>query len=260
MGAAEEFIWPADEEIVYLRPPKEEYHGKLKPFYSPEAFPELAILKENWKGIRDEILAYERSHGELRDMDSLSPAVTAGGTWSLIYLMSFLRKYHKNRADFPFLTSITDQIPSCVFVGISTLPPHTEIKPHFGDTNGIVRTHLGLIIPDPYPVIGIRVGDEERGWEEGELLCFINVTEHNVWSRSDHRRYVLMFDFVAQPLAHRKWEIATRALGSQSFIFFYKRYALVRKLPLFMHGFFCRLFALIWRIYLPIQRSVPFLP
>ena len=255
----EQFEWPEGEEIVYLRPPKEEYHGKLKPFYSPDLFPELAILKENWKGIRDEILAFEKSNGALSGMNSLSPAATEGGSWSLIYLMSFLWKFHENRTRFPFICSIIDQIPNCVFAGISILPPHTEIKPHYGDTNAIVRTHLGLIIPDPYPVIAIKVGEEERGWEEGELMCFINVTKHSVWSRSDKKRYILMFDFIPKVLEHRKMEIATNALGSQSFIFFYKRYGIVRKLPLFTHGFFCRSFALVWRFYLPVQRRFKFL-
>lgn len=255
----EQFEWPDGEEIVYLRPPKEEYYGRLRPFYSPDLFPELAILKENWKGIRDEILAFERGNGVLAGMNSLSPAATEGGNWSLIYLMSFLRKFHDNRAKFPFITSITDQIPNCVFVGISILPPHTEIKPHYGDTNAIIRTHLGLIIPDPYPVIAIKVGEEERGWEDGELLCFINVTEHSVWSRSSQKRYILMFDFVPKVLEHRKMEIATKALGSQSFIYFYKHFSIVRKLPLFTHGFFCWSFSWFWRAYLPIQRRVKFL-
>lgn len=258
--STESFIWPEGEEIVYLRPPKEEYHGKLKAFYSPSLFPELSILKENWKGIRDEVLNFEKGNGEISGMDSLSPAATQGGTWSLIYLMSFLRKYHDNRAKFPFICSIIDQIPNCVFAGISVLPPHTEIKPHYGDTNAIVRTHLGLIIPDPYPTIAIRVGEEERGWEEGELLCFINVTEHSVWSRSSKRRYVLMFDFVPEVLQHRKWEIATNALGSQSFIYFYKRYSFIRKLPLGLHSILCTVFAYCWRAYLPIQRRFRFLP
>jgi ornithine lipid ester-linked acyl 2-hydroxylase len=257
---AERFEWPEGEEIVYLRPPKEEYHGKLKPFYNPELFPELAILKDNWEKIRDEILEFERSNGALEGMNSLSPAKTEGGNWNLIYLMSFLRKYHANRAKFPFICSITDQIPNCVFAGISILPPHTEIKPHFGDTNAIVRTHLGLIIPDPYPTIAIRVGEEERGWEEGELLCFINVTEHSVWSRSDKKRYILMFDFVPEVLAHRQYEIATNALGSQSFIYFYKHFSLVRTLPLFTHGFFCSVFSWAWKLYLPFQRRLWLLP
>ena len=254
------YEWPKGENIVYLRPPVEEYHGKLDFFYHADAFPELKPLKDNWEGIRDEILAIEKKDGLLSGINSLSPAKIEGeGSWSLIYLMSFRWMFHKNMNKFPFTTSVIKQIPNCVFAGISTLPPRTHISPHYGDTNAIVRTHLALIVPEPYPTIGIKVGDEEKGWEEGELLCFINVQKHNVWNNSERRRYVLMFDFVPQPLVHRMNEICTNALGSQSFIFFYKRIALIRKLPKFMHDFMCLCFSFIWKIYLPIQRRFIFL-
>lgn len=254
------YVWPEGEEIVYLRPPREEYHGNLERYYPTEAFPELAPLKDNWKGIRDEILGIEKKDGFITGMNSLSPAKIEGeGKWSLVYLMSFRWKFHKNIEKFPFTWSVVQQIPNCVFAGVSILPPHTEIKPHYGDTNSIVRTHLALVVPEPYPTIGINVNGEERGWEEGELLNFINVQQHYVWNNSDKRRYVLMFDFIPKPLIHRREEICSNALGSQSFIFFYKRFALVRAFPEFTHGIICKVFALIWRLYLPIQRRFSFL-
>lgn len=255
-----EYTWPEGEAFVYLRPPVEEYHGKLNYYYSPEAFPELAPLKENWKAIRDEILEIEKKEGYISGLDSLSPAKIEGeGSWSLIYLVSFRWLFHKNLKKFPVTAKVISQIPNCVFAGVSILPPHTVITPHYGDTNAIVRTHLGLIIPEEYPKIGIRVGDEERGWKEGEMLCFINVHKHNVWNNSSKRRYVLMFDFIPQPLVHRTDEICADALGSQSFIFFYKRFALVSKMPKAIHEMMIKIFSIIWRIYLPIQRRLRFL-
>ena len=255
----EQFIWPENEELIYVRPPIEEYKGNLDNFYSPDLFPELAPLKENWKGIRDELLAYEKERGALAGMSSISPAEVKGGDWNLIYLMSFTWQFHKNRQKFPFICSVIDQIPNAVFAAISVLPPNVEIEPHYGDTNGIVRTHLGLIIPEPYPTIAIKVGDEERGWEEGQLLCFINVQKHSVWNRSSQKRYLLMMDFVPKILQNRKTEICTRGLGSQSFIFLYKNIALVRHMPNFTYSFMCGLFAIFWRLYLPIQRRLKFL-
>jgi aspartyl/asparaginyl beta-hydroxylase (cupin superfamily) len=257
--AKELFTWPEGEKIVFVRPPKEEYNGNLDCFYSPDLFPELAPLKENWMRIRNEILEFEEKNGVLSGMNSMSPAETAGGAWSLIYLVSFLWKFHKNRSKFPVTCNITDQIPGCVFAGISILPPQTEIKPHFGDTNAIIRTHLGLIVPEEYPICAIKVGEEERGWKEGELLCFINVRKHSVWNRGVHRRYVLMFDFIPQILMDRKMEICSKALGSQSFIYLYKHISVFRKTPLFLHNSLCSMFALFWRLYLPVQRRFKFL-
>jgi ornithine lipid ester-linked acyl 2-hydroxylase len=254
-----EYTWPQGEELVYVRPPVEEYHGKLDYFYSPDLFPELAPLKENWKEIRDEILRYEQNSGVLSGTSIYTVPPTAGGEWTVKYLMSFMMKYHKNRKDFPFICSIVDKIPNIVFTSISILSPHTEIKPHYGDTNGIVRAHLGLIIPAPYPTIAMRVGDEERGWQEGELLCFINVQRHSVWNRSSGRRYVLMVDFVPKNLEHRQMEICAKGLGSQSFIIVYNKIPFVKHLPAFVHTFMVQVASLFWRLFLPIQRRLSIL-
>jgi aspartyl/asparaginyl beta-hydroxylase (cupin superfamily) len=253
------FEWPEEEEIVYVRPPVEEYNGNLPNFYDPAIFEELIPLKENWMAIREEVLAYEKKMGELRDMDSHSPPENTANLWSHTYLMSYLRIFHKNRKKFPVLSSVIDQIPSCTYATISVLPPNTSILPHYGDTNGVVRTHLGLIIPAPAPTIAITVGDEQRGWEEGELLCFTIVNKHQVWNKSDKRRYIVILDFVPKPLLDRKMEICTKTLGSQSFTYLYKQFALVRMLPEFIHSFLCFIFTIIWRIYLPIQRRMRFL-
>lgn len=254
-----EFKWPEGEELLYVRPPVEEYHGKLDYFYSPKLFPELNILKENWKEIRDEILNYEKNNGQLEGFSAVSAPEVQGGTWTMIYLMSFMRKYHKNQSMFPFTMSLIDKIPNCVLASISVLPPNTEIKPHYGDTNGIVRAHLGLIVPAPYPTIAIKVGDEEQGWVEGDFMCFINVHKHQVWNRSNARRYVLMIDFVPKPLKNRQMEICTKGLGSQSFIYVYRNIPFIKYLPEFIYDFMSWSATKIWRLYLPIQRKFKFL-
>ena len=252
----QQFEWPRGEEIVYLRPPREEYHGNLPNFYPPELFPELNILKENWEAIRDEIIAYEKEQGSIKGMGSYSPAAVSGTDWSTINLMSYMVLFHKNRAKFPVLTSLTDQIQNCTTVTISVLSPHTEIKPHYGDTNGVIRAHLGLIVPDPYPTIALKVGDEERGWVDGELLLFTIVQRHMAWSRSDKKRYVLIIDFVPKVLGDKQTEICRKTLGSQTYIFLYKRISFFKYLPEFVASFSCFLLSALWIFLLPIQRRI----
>jgi aspartyl/asparaginyl beta-hydroxylase (cupin superfamily) len=154
---------------------------------------------------------------------------------------------------------VIDQVPNCVFAAVSVLPPNTEIAPHYGDTNGIVRSHLALVVPAEYPTIAIKVGEEVMGWKEGEMICFINFRKHQVWNRSDKRRYVLMVDFVPKPLQHRTMEICSKGLGSQSFIYVYKTIPLVKHLPEFAFGLMSAVATVIWRLYLPIQRRLKFL-
>ena len=224
--------------------------------YGAENFPELNILKENWKKIRDEILKFEDIKGELFGTNSVNPANVYGGNWTLIYLKSFQRLYNKNRARFPFTSKIIDQIPNCVFSAVSILPPNSDIAPHFGDTNGIIRAHIGLIIPAPYPEIAIHVGEEERGWKEGEILCFVNVHKHHVWNRTNKKRYILMVDIVPNELKNRQKEICYLGLGSQSFNFFYKEFKLFRMLPKVAHTIFLKVSVLLWKVYLPIETKL----
>jgi hypothetical protein len=238
-----QFSWPQGEQLVYLRPPKEEYHGNLPNFYPEGMFHQLDILRDHWEALRDEIMAYD------------SPADTKG-TWSTVNLVSYMVFFHRNRKKFPLLTRLTDQIPSCTTVTISILHPYTEIKPHYGDTNGVIRAHLGLIVPDPYPVVGMRVGDEEQGWKEGKLLFFTIVNRHSVWSKSAKKRYLLLIDFVPEVLEKKQMQICSRTLGSQTYIFLYKRIFFFKYFPDFLADFMCFIFSAIWRILLPVQRKI----
>lgn len=257
--ANDRYIWPEGEEIVYLRPPNEEYTGKLDYFFNPDLFPELKPLKDNWERMRDEILAYERGQGEVRDMDSHVPPTNTENQWSHTYLINYLWKFHKNLRRFPFIASVVAQIPNAVYATVSILPPHTDILPHCGNCNGIVRAHIGLIIPEPAPTCAIRVGDEMHGWEEGGLLTFTIVNRHEAWNRSDRRRYIVIVDIVPEMHRHRTMEICSNNLGTSTFNVLYDRFALIRRLPEGVHGLMCRAFAFFWRLYLPIQRRLPFL-
>ncbi|MGB5209141.1 MAG: aspartyl/asparaginyl beta-hydroxylase domain-containing protein [Gammaproteobacteria bacterium] len=73
----------------------------------------------------------------------------------------------------------------------SVLAPGEHIIPHYGQMNGRLTVHLGLIIP---PDCGISVCGETRGWEEGKVLAFDDSFLHEAWNRSDADRAVLIFE------------------------------------------------------------------
>jgi len=92
-------------------------------------------------------------------------------------------------------------------VKVSRLSPGTTIKPHCAAENDRVRVHLALSVPDGDD-IGIRVADETRGWEEGQLLVFDDSFEHEVWHRGTEAgsadRLVLIIDLRHPDLEHKK--------------------------------------------------------
>ena len=49
--------------------------------------------------------------------------------------------------------------------------------PHCGPSNLKLRLHLGLVIPQGDCTI--RVGDQRRGWVEGEVLVLDDVRRRN---------------------------------------------------------------------------------
>ena len=55
--------------------------------------------------------------------------------------------------------------------GYSAVDAHTWIRPHFGSTNAALKIHLGLRV-DANDCAMMRVGEEWRGWVEGDTIMF----------------------------------------------------------------------------------------
>ena len=67
----------------------------------------------------------------------------------------------------------------------SILEPGKHLPPHRGPYNGVLRLHLGLIVPEPREQLGIRVENEVYRWREGEAVIFDDAYEHEAWNRTD---------------------------------------------------------------------------
>ena len=77
----------------------------------------------------------------------------------------------------------------------SILEPGKHLPPHRGPYNGVLRLHLGLIVPEPREQLGIRVDKDVYRWKEGEAVIFDDAYEHEAWNRTPHTRVVLFVDF-----------------------------------------------------------------
>jgi len=86
------------------------------------------------------------------------------------------------------LPRVPGQSPEAFF---SILEPGTHIPPHCGLANYKLTVHLPLIAPAG---CSIRVGDETRGWTEGECLVFDDSFEHEAWNKSESLRAVLILE------------------------------------------------------------------
>ncbi|TMJ37928.1 MAG: aspartyl/asparaginyl beta-hydroxylase domain-containing protein [Alphaproteobacteria bacterium] len=77
----------------------------------------------------------------------------------------------------------------------SILSPGYHIPAHSGVSKGILRTHLGLIIPKDAEKCRMRVDDKIQVWRPGEIFVFDDTYEHEVWNDTDDERVILLFDF-----------------------------------------------------------------
>ncbi len=240
-----------EEQLYFLI--EEPYKGIHAFFYNSKDFPAIQQLENNWLIIRNEIIELLTNEEEIDVVNLNPPYLSSPDAWKNLYFFNFGWQKHKNCVRYPKTYALLKSIPDLIFGGITVLEPRSKVLPHNGETNTTIRCHLGLKIPAPYPVCGVRVGAEEHGWEEGKVLMFSDAHYHNVWNDSDERRFVLVFDIVRPEYAHEKQLVCAKSLGALSLKFFYGKNPGLKKLPMPIIKTAHFFFTAFWYLYLPLQ-------
>jgi len=168
------------------------------PFIDEKYFPELEIFAANWEKIRDEALEVLKFRDDIPAFQEVSRdqrKISKGTNWRTFILYGFGQKMEKNCRIAPETTKLLETVPNLQTAWFSILAPGYHIRAHTGVTKGILRTHVGLIIPRDYEKCRIRVDNEIRPWREGEVFTFDDTYEHEVWNETDEERVILLFDF-----------------------------------------------------------------
>ncbi len=168
-----------------------------RPILPNEAFPWAKILEDNWHSIHAEVMALLASQKDLPNIQDIQPAeslLTTDNKWKTFFLQGFGHRAEKNRQLCPETAKVLDQIPDLLSGFFSILHPGKHIPAHRGIFKGIVRTHLGLIIPGKTGDCRMRVANQYIHWEEGKAVFFDDTYNHEVWNDSDGIRVVLLID------------------------------------------------------------------
>lgn len=163
-----------------------------------EHFDFLDLLVENWETIRDEAREVLKFREEIPGFQEISPdqyRLAKGQNWKTYVLFGFGQRLEKNTAITPKTAEILETVPNLQTAMFSILAPGYHIPAHTGVTKGILRCHLGLIIPKEAEKCRIRVDDTITAWREGEIFVFDDTFEHEVWNDTDEERVILLFDF-----------------------------------------------------------------
>ncbi|MDQ6942778.1 MAG: aspartyl/asparaginyl beta-hydroxylase domain-containing protein [Candidatus Eremiobacteraeota bacterium] len=172
------------------------------PVFDNADFPWVPALEREWRTIRAELDHVIARKNELPGFQDILPDValiSRDRGWKSFMLAGMGARSKRNTALCPQTWRIVQAIPGLSMAMFSIFEPGKRLWPHRGPYNGVLRLHLGLIVPNASEAVAIRVGPHVRHWEEGKVLIFDDSYEHEAWNNSDHLRVVLFVDF-ARPL------------------------------------------------------------
>lgn len=176
-------------------------------------FPWAAELEANWEVIREELEEILRQRLSFPGMETITSDLshmTNDQAWKTFFLYGYGYKIEPNCARCPETTRILESIPDMKTGLFSFLLPGKHIPRHRGEYKGLIRCHLGLIIPLKKEQCRMAIDDELVVWEEGRLVIFDNSYHHEVWNDTDQLRVILMFD-VVRPMRW-PWNWINRAI------------------------------------------------
>lgn len=132
-------------------------------------FPWTALLRENWRAIREET--------------ETARQLVVGG-----------RAVDAALTHCPVTASLVHQIPGLVNAQVSTLAAGAHVPAHRGATKGLITCHLGLTVPRCGDV-RMALGNRVLRWAEGETLVFDDSIAHEYWNEAAAPRTVLHLQF-----------------------------------------------------------------
>lgn len=166
-------------------------------FFESDRFPWIAEVEARHDAIRAELLRlleFEAAMPNFQDISVEQALITRDVRWKTFFFRVYGKTVKNNVRICPDTAEAIGKIPGATTAFFSILLGHKEIPPHRGPYNGVLRYHLGVLVPDP-TVCGITVGGETRSWREGKSLVFDDTFIHFAWNRGPARRAVLFVDF-----------------------------------------------------------------
>ncbi len=161
-------------------------------------FPFVAELEANWQDIRAELEIILRDRERIPFLDKISPdqaRISHSQKWRAFFLWGLGEELTGNTARCPKTAALLRKVPGLRSAWFSILAPNYKIKPHRGITKGVLRSHLGLIVPQKWRRCRMVVGGVTVHWREGQCFVFDDSQQHRVTNATNEERAILLFDF-----------------------------------------------------------------
>jgi ornithine lipid ester-linked acyl 2-hydroxylase len=169
-----------------------------KTFYDPKLFKWTSDIEGSYTQIRSELeKVLEHNLAPSWELISDDPNVKVGSRWKTFIFCAYGNYISKNCEICPETFKAIAHIEGLKTAWFSILEPGARLPVHEGPYNGVLRYHLGLMIPsEDVRLCGIRVSNETRSWKNGESLIFDDSFKHEAWNLTAERRVVLFVDFI----------------------------------------------------------------
>jgi aspartyl/asparaginyl beta-hydroxylase (cupin superfamily) len=197
-------------------------------FFPLERFAWVRHIEQNIEVIRGELMSVLEDQEALPNFQEISKdqiEITDDDRWKTFFLYGYGFEAKLGVEMCPRTAALMREIPGMTTAMFSILSPRKHILDHRGPYKGVLRYHLGLIVPEEAEACRIRVGDQIRHWEEGESMIFDDTFNHEVWNDTDETRVVLFVD-VLRPLPE-PWgtinRLIVKAIGYSPFVLDAKR-------------------------------------
>ncbi|HEX4106868.1 MAG TPA: aspartyl/asparaginyl beta-hydroxylase domain-containing protein [Solirubrobacteraceae bacterium] len=171
-------------------------------FFGVEDLPWIAELEASTPVIREElerVLEDREALPNFQDISKDQLEITTDDRWKTLFLYGYGFRSELVCEMCPHTDRLVRGISGMTTAMFSILSPRKHILDHRGPYKGVLRYHLGLIIPREKEACRIRVGEDVRHWEAGRSLLFDDTYNHEVWNDTDETRVVLFVD-VVRPL------------------------------------------------------------
>ena len=157
----------------------------------------VSELEASWRDIRAELEALLTAPDDIPCFHQISPdqsRISKGNDWKTFGFFMYGHRVDENCRKCPKTTAALERLPGMRSAMFSILAPGYHIPAHRGPTRGVIRAHLGLIVPREADKVWIRVGDRIIHWAEGKVVLFDDFYEHEVRNDTNERRAVLFID------------------------------------------------------------------
>lgn len=226
----------AEAEPIWYAFSGKHYSGNMPAFFSlpdSDVFDSLAAQRQV---VKEELNRFLREGSNVLPSYFNKSLISGDGNWDVLHFIRWGEYVENNLAAFPKTASLLRNIPGITSAAITRLAAHTTILPHEGDTNAVIRCHLGLQIPAGLPLCGMEVKKEERSWHEDKWFFFCDAYEHQAWNNSDEDRIVIIVDIIHPAYKNQIEEVCNNVRSALELQRTEERFPAVKKLPGLLRG------------------------